>query len=125
MFMRKLILFLTIATLTTANTFAQVYYCSDIDNTGFSMKDGNYTNASFKLERFNAKIDFDNLQFESKKLFSSITPVCRANYSKSHMTCADEYGKVILIRENLKYQRAVTYGDGDTLHIAYGICENF
>ena len=124
MFMRKLILFLIIATLTTTNTFAQVYYCSDIDNTGFAMEGGNYTNANFKLERFKAKINFESLQFESKKLFSR-TPICTANYTKTHMTCAGEYGNVILIRENLKYQRAATYGKGDTLHIAYGICENF
>ncbi len=120
--MRKLVIFLITILFITTNSFAEIYYCSDTDNTGFYMEGNKYKTTNFKLERFKAKIDFDNLKFESNIVAA---PICTSNYTKSHMVCVGEYGNVILIRENLKYQRAVTFGRGDTLHIAYGRCEIF
>ena len=128
--MKKIILIIFIKRFIFSSAFAEVYYCSDDANKGFR-HDSNqdYVSANFKVQRFKAKIDFEEKTMMADKIFTgrnNCTLGGTYDEFKTYMVCTDDYGSILKIQKlSLIFYRAATFGGGDTLHIAHGRCEKF
>ena len=116
------------------NVFADVYYCIDIDANGFRSTDGGkkYEPAAYNTKKFKAKIVFDSATINATDInFDEITKCKKISSQKFSMTCTSEWGDIFTIEgdkgsiENFRYNRAITYGRGDSLILFYGNCEKF
>ena len=126
--MKKLLTILTISMILCTSTYAQIYYCTDLDRVGF---DGKKEITNYKEKKFKAKITFDPPSFSSSDLQFDMWIECDAlPGQKNAMSCANSLGEIITfessINENyFKYNRAQTYGRTDDIIISHGTCEKF
>ena len=134
--MMKKILWVSILVLSfNTQLLAEVYYCLDIEASGFQFRNGKYNDQKYIPEKFKAKIDFDAGIFASKDINMDYKVNCMSRISdKTAMTCASPYGEIFTIEGNegkkismdtFNYVRAKTYGRKDSILVAYGNCEKF
>jgi len=125
---KLLVLLFLILILPLSINAADVYYCSDDDNTGYDIND-NLKHKMFKLDKFKIMIDFDNETITSeKKYFTSAFP--QKCFTDTSLYCINSLGSVFAIKEStLNYYFAdVFIGSGDNQtdpRLAHGTCEKF
>ena len=129
--MKKLLAIMVLGLLWSGNTYAEIYYCVDIDRVGFRGADKNRVMQSYPPKKFKANITFEPLSFVSKDLgFESFVECLKLPGQKHAVSCASALGEIFTIENSLnidyfKYNRAQTYGRNDDIVLSYGTCEKF
>jgi len=130
--MKKLLGILVLGLLLSGNVFAEIYFCNDLDGTGFAGLNDNRKPKNYVQKRFKAKITFDPPSFSSKDISLSSSMNCQAlSIEKFSMSCSNPYGDIFTIDASagsnhfFKYNRAATFGRNDDLAIYHGTCEKF
>ena len=130
--MKKLLCIVFLSLLLCNSVLADIYYCVDKVASGLKYKNEEYQAATYIEEKFKAKIDFDDLTFESKDIKMDYEVSCLKIFSQKYsMTCASTFGSIFTIEgdkssiDSFNYTRGRTYGRGDSTFVAYGNCEKF
>ena len=137
--MKKLLGIIVLGLFIFNSVYAEVYYCTDGELTGFNSKNGVYSKNSgyYKPKRFTANIDFEKLQFSTKGIMGFVkaesnssgetifSAKCEMNHSKDHMTCVNKTHLFSIRKNNLEYVRSLNFGGGDSIYIGFGRCEKF
>ncbi|MBD1210048.1 MAG: hypothetical protein H9535_16565 [Ignavibacteria bacterium] len=115
-----------------------VMFCTETDNHGFSYNQQRrrYENASFEQARYTVNImaDFSSIRIVNTARQSIFNLQCRiSNFTVTHphvRECTDGSGfNFTYNTQNQRFtfsqQYGYVYGDGDSIHIAYGTCQRF
>ena len=134
--MKKLSLYIFLVLMWCNVGFAEVYYCSEFGSTGFLPNhNGGYKTTNFNLQKFKAKIDFENKSYESKDsdflISSSQGEGCIG--SNWVMTCYNTIGDTIRLSKEddgtVKFAQSYLYGwtgkYANQISVSYGTCEKF
>jgi hypothetical protein len=128
--MKKLLGIVVLGLFFMSNVFADIYFCNDLDGTGFKGLKDNRKQTNYEMLRFKAKITFDPPSFSSTDLSANLK--CQTiSIEKFSMSCSDAFGEIFTIDASagsslfFKFNRAKTYGRNDDLVIYHGTCENF
>jgi hypothetical protein len=124
-------LFLTAFLINTKIVKAKVLYCSEEGNVGFKIVE-NYKIMRFNKKNFRVKIDFDNKNILSERLFFQNvlgSRSCVSDEKERSLYCINRYGSTFNINLNtMKFLRSsalVDKGSIDDVVVSYGTCESF
>ena len=130
--MKKILGIIILGLFLSSNVFAEVYFCSDLDGTGFAGLKNNREGRDYRSEKFKAKITFDPPSFSAKDLGNTWSYLkCLKPLNNFSMTCSNTFGDVITTDAStgnesfFKYSRAITYGRNDDIVLYHGTCEKF
>ena len=110
--MKKLLSIIVLGLLLSGNVFAEIYFCNDLDGTGFKGLKDNRKQTNFKQKRFKAKITFDPPSFSSTDLRLEIMSCLPIVIEKFSMSCSNPFGDIFTIDASagsnhfFKYNRA-------------------
>ena len=129
--MKKVLGIIVLGLFLNGNAFAEIYFCNDLDGTGFTGLKDNRKKVNYKQKRFKAKITFNPPSLSSKEI-SLERMICQVLLTqKLSMSCSNPYGDIFTVDASagstnfFKYNRATTFGRNDDLVIYHGTCEKF
>ena len=128
------LIFICLLFISPHHAIAQVYYCADDNSTGFNFdeKVKKYFNANFPTSHFKIKLDSSYKSIIMKRINESGDFTCKTFFPKLRpelLFCQKDFEIFNFNTINGRYVYSVASGyiegDGDSILISYGTCDEF